>query len=102
MHNTSDYKAYINDYKLPKGDLVITINRPIDGAELPHRVLVEVGDKKIQAAGVKLSDALRRGLHMAGFPRVSKKELARILFWRYGPPYTWTWKEAIGALDKDR
>jgi len=90
----------INDYKLPEGHLWIEILPEVSGNELPHRVVVEIGEKKIQAAGITLAGAITRGLHMAGFPRVDRKELARILFWRYGQPYPEWWKDAIGALEK--
>ena len=90
----------INDYKLPEGHLWIEILPEVSGNELPHRVVVEIGEKKIQAAEITLAGAITRGLHMAGFPRVDRKELARILFWRYGPPYPEWWGDAIGALDK--
>ena len=91
----------VNDYKLPGGHLWIEI-LPKVSSELPHRIIVETGEKKIQAAGITLAGALTRGLHMAGFPRVNQKELARILFWRYGPPYPEWWSRAIGALDKGK
>ena len=93
-------KWTVNEYKLPDKYLWIEILPVVSNNELPHRIVVDVGGKKIQAAAITLAGAITRGLHMAGFPRVDRKELARILFWRYGPPYPEWWKDAIGALEK--
>lgn len=90
----------VNDYSLPIGELSIQVEPVFAGDEYPYRVAVTVGDKKIQAVGATLSSAITTGLHMAGFPQVVPKELARILFWRYGPPHMEWWKDAIKALEQ--
>ena len=76
----------------------------VKGDELPFRCELD----GIKGAGEKMSDALMRVFHLKGVvtdemlkwhKREAKKELARILFWRYSSNETLG--DAIGILERD-
>ena len=76
---------------------------PIEGVpELPYGYQVSTADKSITAHGITAQAALVRGLSMVGFRGLSAKDMADVLFWRYGPPYVSWWREAIGVLAEAR